>query len=208
MKTIRIEDVDLNRTFFHFTDKENLESIKMYGLVAKCGDSSLLVNDKSRVCLSQGGKGLLGIKNSFLYTFKHTRICDIPYSFRKYFSIMDFTSEDYPLENQVNEAMIKKYLDEIYFGVDAVLGEDYLKDEMHGFTTSFDIKGIENHDIDVSKLSLVMSSEGFSALDIMRYVYKRLQQVFSDEMIKDMLSDLYDFFVFVDNYEYANQKSR
>lgn len=54
MKTIRIEDVDLNRTFFHFTDKENLESIKMYGLVAKCGDSSLLVNDKSRVCLSQG----------------------------------------------------------------------------------------------------------------------------------------------------------
>lgn len=121
---------------------------------------------------------------------------------------MDFTSEDYPLENQVNEAMIKKFLDEIYFVVDAVLGEDYLKEEMHGFTTSFDIKGIENHDIDVSKLSLVMSSEGFSALDIMRYVYKRLQQVFSDEMIKDMLSDLYDFFVFVDNYEYANQKSR
>ena len=95
MKTIYIENIDLNNTFFHFTDRENLEKINSFGLLASCGDASSMVNDKARVCLSKGGKGLLGIRNSFLYTFKHTRICDIPYSYRKYFSFFNFDSEKF-----------------------------------------------------------------------------------------------------------------
>lgn len=207
MQFIHIKDVDLNEAFFHFTDKENLQFIKKEGLKAKCGDASKMVGDKARVCFSQGGKGLMGIKNSLLYELKHLRICDIPKSYRRYFSISSFDSMEIVERHQVYEAMMKKFQDEVYLVVDAILEEDYLEEEIFGLTASFDIKGIENHDIAPSKVALVVSDGCYSALDIMRYVYERMEQVFSEEMLKEMIGEVCDFFYYVDNYKNV-EKSR
>ena len=57
----------MNNAYFHFTEKGNLKSIAQNGLKAQIGDASKLVDDKSRVCFSQGVKGILGIKNSFIF---------------------------------------------------------------------------------------------------------------------------------------------
>ena len=63
MKRKNIKDIDMNNAYFHFTEKGNLKSIAKNGLKAQIGDASKLVDDKSRVCFSQGVKGILGIKN-------------------------------------------------------------------------------------------------------------------------------------------------
>lgn len=89
MNRVDIQNIDLNDSFFHFTLKDNLNSIEENGLLSQIGDASELVGDKPRVYLSKGAKGILGIKNSFIYKFKGLRICDIPEGYKKYFSKMN-----------------------------------------------------------------------------------------------------------------------
>lgn len=208
MKTINIKNVDLNKAYFHFTLKNNLPSIEKVGLKAKIGDTSELMKDKSCVYLSKGGKGLLGIKNSFIYEFKKLRICDIPVSYRKYFDIIDYSNTSLISKEQVYIAMSKRFSDEVYLLVNAVLGEDYLENEVFGFGADFDIKGIENHDIDASKLSLLTIDFSINALDIIRYVYTQLIEIVPSEIIKDFLGDLDDFFNYLDNERRLDSVSR
>ena len=119
MNTINIEDIDLNNALFHFTAKDNLKSIEEKGLIAQIGDASKMVNDKPRVCLSRGGKGILGIKNSFIHIFKNLRICDIPEEYRKYFTITDFSDTSQVSPQLLYDAMERRFKDEIYLKVDA-----------------------------------------------------------------------------------------
>lgn len=199
MKTINIKDVDLNNAYFHFTLFENLPSIEKNGLKALCGDASKLVDDKACVYLSKGGKGLLGIKNAFLYEFKNLCICEIPESYRKYFAITDYTSTIPLKKEQVYDAMKNRFEEEVYLLVQAVSGEDFLESDMHGLGTAFDIKGIEHHDIEKEKISLLVSDYGYMALDIIRYVYNILLEFVSIDIVKDMLGDLVDFFDYIDH---------
>ena len=90
MNSVYIEDIDLINSFFHFTLQENLKSIEENGLIAQIGDASELVGDKPRVCLSRGGKGILGIKNSFIHKFKELKICDIPQGYKKILQLVIF----------------------------------------------------------------------------------------------------------------------
>ena len=99
---------DRNNAYFHFTEKGNLKSIAQNGLKAQIGDASKLVDDKSRVCFSQGVKGILGIKNSFIWEFEHAKICDIPEGYKKYFDIKDFSSTDLIPKEIVYEALKRK----------------------------------------------------------------------------------------------------
>ncbi len=95
MNNVNIKDIDLNNSFFHFTTKENIDLIEQEGLKAQIGDASKMkTEEKARVYMSKGGKGILGIKNSFIHEFKKLRICDIPIEYRKYFQIKDFLSEE------------------------------------------------------------------------------------------------------------------
>lgn len=208
LKVVNINSVDLNEAYFHFTLKSNLPNIEELGLKASIGDASNLVNDKARMCLCKGGKGLLGIKDSFFIEFMELRICDIPLSYRKYFDISDFNSTSKISKDQVYDAFEKRFLDEVYLLVDAVKGEDYLEDEVYGFSTEFDIKGIENHDISIEKLSLITSEIGSSALDIIRYVYDRLLEVIPRESVKDFLGYLDEFLEYLDNKRNLGGMSR
>jgi hypothetical protein len=109
MKRKNIKDIDMNNAYFHFTEKGNLKSIAQNGLKAQIGDASKLVDDKSRVCFSQGVKGILGIKNSFIWEFEHAKICDIPEGYKKYFDIKDFSSTDLIPKEIVYEALKRKF---------------------------------------------------------------------------------------------------
>lgn len=204
MNNVSIEDIDLNNSFFHFTARDNLESIEEKGLIAQIGDASRMVNDKPRVCLSRGGKGILGIKNSFIHMFKELRVCDIPEDYRKYFSISDFSSTEQVTAELVYDAMQKRFEDEIYLQVDAQEGEDFSLDEVHGLGSAFDIKGKENHDISPGKLAKVNAPQGNSALDIVQYIYKRLleRNPGKEDIIRNMNSDLTEML------DYVNEKEK
>ena len=192
MNKIDIEDLDLNNAYFHFTARENLPSIEREGLKAQVGDASKMVQDKPRVCLSKGGKGILGIKNSFIHEFKKLRICDIPEGYRKYFDIKDFSSTEIVDESVVYDALEKRFRDEIYLVVDAREGEDFLSEEIHGLGSAYDIKGKENHDIGASKIDRVETSRGDTALDVLQYIYNRIleKNLGKENLIKSMNSDL------------------
>ena len=77
--TIDIEKCDINNDYFHFTNKANVNSILNNGLIPTIGVASRLVNDRENVSVSKGGKGIMGIINSFIYKFyQGMRISDIP----------------------------------------------------------------------------------------------------------------------------------
>lgn len=199
MKQINIEDIDINNSYFHFTEKSNLSSIEEQGLKAQVGDASKMVNDRPRVCLSKGGKGLLGIKNSFIYEFKKLKICHIPEGYRKYFSIKDFSSNEIIETTAVYDALEKRFKDEIYLLVDAQEGEDFLSEEIHGFGSPFDIKGKENHDINVEKLSKLITPNGNSTFDVIQYIYNRLleKNPGKEDLIRSMNADLSEMLQYI-----------
>lgn len=174
MKQKNIEEIDVNKSYFHFTETKNLPSIEKYGLKAQVGDASTMVDDKPRVCLSKGGKGILGIKDSFIRKFKETRICDIPEGYKEYFNITDFTSTQLIPPELVYEGLQKRFENETYLIVDAQEGEDFSREDIHGMTSEFDIKGKENHDISADKISKLVTPEGSSGLDVIKYMYNRL----------------------------------
>ena len=192
MNTINIENIDLNNTFFHFTAKDNLKSIEEKGLIAQIGDASKMVNDKPRICLSRGGKGILGIKNSFIHMFKNLRICDIPNEYKKYFEINNFSNTSQITPKLLYDAMERRFKDEIYLSVDAKEGEDFLSDEIHGLGSDFDIKGIEGHNISPDKLLLIITPTGNSSLDVIQYIYNRIleKNPGKEKLIKNMNNDL------------------
>ena len=188
-----VSDIDLNKGIFHFTTRERLENISKNGLKATIGDISQMKSEEDkRVYMSLGAKGILGIKNSLIYEFKKLRICDIPFEYRKYFSIVDYSSTELVRKEMVYEAMEKRFKDEVYLLVDAKEGEDYLEEDIHGLVTGFDIKGKPNHDISPEKLSLIVTSKGDSALALIQYIYNRLIDLNpeKEDVIKEMNLDL------------------
>ena len=78
----------------------------------------MLVN-RSNVSISKGGKGIMGIINSFIYKFENEmKISEIPEEYRKYFTeITDFNQERTISRIIACNAMKRKLSDEVYFRV-------------------------------------------------------------------------------------------
>ncbi len=219
IKQINISDIDLNNSFFHFTCKENLENIKKDGLKAGIGDASKLKSEKeARVYMAKGGKGLIGIKNSFIHEMKKLRICDIPEEYRKYFDIEDYSSEEQLRDNEVYNAMEKRFKDEIYFKVDAIEDEDYIIKDFYpeeladSFRTTNDyrdVKGKANHSIGPEKLWLLTTEKGDTALDVVQYLYNRLldnaKKVGKEDSVKWANSDLEGMFEYIRQRKISTQ---
>lgn len=117
--TIDIKDCDLNNDYFHFTNRANVDSILNNGLIPSIGTASQLVDDRENVSVSKGGKGIMGIINSFVYQFTNKmKISEIPEEYKKYFlEISDFKSDDLVNKDVACKAMSRKLKDEVYFRV-------------------------------------------------------------------------------------------
>ncbi len=133
--TINIQDCDINNDYFHFTNKANVNGILNEGLIPKIGVASNLVNDRANVSVSKGGKGIMGIINSFIYKFyQEMKISDIPEEYRKYFNeISDFKLNDFISKEIACKAMIRKLKDEVYFRI-MISNEQLEKAKIGGLT--------------------------------------------------------------------------
>ncbi len=222
IKTINIENIDLKNSFFHFTCRNNLSKINNEGLRPQVGDASKMKSEKeSRVYMSKGIKGVIEIKNAFIYEFKKLRICDIPIEYRKYFNIQDYSKKEQVTETDVYDAMEKRFKDEIYFKIDARENEDFSIEEnfelktseekmieiYREFFTKFpqrDVKGKENHNIEAKKLSLIRTTKGDTALDVIYYFYAKLlkdTELGTEAEIRFAMHDLDSFFTYIQQRE-------
>ena len=188
---VDIKNCDINNDYFHFSNRKNVDSILNNGLRPSVGTASKLVGDASNVSVSKGGKGIIGIINSFIYKFsRELKTSEIPEEYRKYFlEISDFESSNSISRDVVCKAMTRKLKDEVYFRVQ--LDEDELAQAQIGGLTGYDIS--LPMEIDKSKVDIITDSNEtvLSAYDVARFVYERAKNI---DVIRNMHEDFFYMF--------------
>lgn len=200
--SISLSYCDLNNDYFHFTNRKNIVSIFHNGLIPSIGLSSQLVEDGANVSVSQGGKGIMGIINSFIYMFStEVKASEIPIEYRKYFvEIVDFEGDVSISRDIVCKAVARKLKDEVYFLVE--LDENQLEKAEIGGLTKYDIKLPMT--ILPSKLHIITDEYNniLSAFDVAYYIYEKVKDI---DVFREMCSDFYYMFesvVEIDNVDH------
>lgn len=188
---VDIKNCDINNDYFHFSNRKNVDSILNNGLRPSIGTASKLVGDASNVSVSKGGKGIIGIINSFIYKFsRELKTSEIPEEYRKYFlEISDFKSSNSISRDVACKAMTRKLKDEVYFRVQ--LDEDEIAKAQIGGLTGYDISLPMG--IDKSKVDIITDSNEtvLSAYDVARFVYERAKNI---DVIRNMHEDFFYMF--------------
>lgn len=175
--TVDIKNCDFNNDYFHFTNKANVNSILNNGLIPMQGTASKLVNDRENVSVSKGGKGIMGIINSFIYKFNNElRAVDIPEEYKKYFTeISNFNSNDFISLENCCKAMIRKLKDEVYFRI--MISNEQLEKAKIGGLTGYDV----NLPIKIDKANIEIITDSnnkvLSAYDVAEYIYEKAKDV-------------------------------
>ena len=188
---VDIKNCDINNDYFHFSNRKNVDSILNNGLRLSVGTASKLVGDASNVSVSKGGKGIIGIINSFIYKFsRELKTSEIPEEYRKYFlEISDFESSNSISRDVACKAMTRKLKDEVYFRVQ--LDEDEIAKAQIGGLTGYDVSLPMG--IDKSKVDIITDSNEtvLSAYDVARFVYERAKNI---DVIRNMHEDFFYMF--------------
>ena len=175
---IDIKKCDINNDYFHFTNKKNINSILNNGLIPQIGVASKIINDRPNVSISQGGKGIIGIIDSFLNKFsEELKISQIPEQYRKYFKgIKDFNSDESISLEDSCKAMIRKLQDEVYFRVTPT--EQQLEQAKIPVFSEFDINIPVQ--INPNQIDIVTDSNNkiLSAYEVARYIYDKAKDLY------------------------------
>ena len=73
-----IQDVDTQFSFFHYTNKNNIESIDINGLLPKIGNSATGIEKSEKIFFAIGEKGVFSIFDSWIRWLIAKRITDLP----------------------------------------------------------------------------------------------------------------------------------
>lgn len=175
---IDIKKCDINDDYFHFTNKKNINSILNNGLIPQIGVASKIINDRPNVSISQGGKGIIGIIDSFLNKFsEELKISQIPEQYRKYFKeIKDFNSDESISLEDSCKAMIRKLQDEVYFRV--LPTKQQLEQAKIPVFSEFDINIPVQ--INPNQIDIVTDSNNkiLSAYEVARYIYDKAKDLY------------------------------
>lgn len=78
MKVEDIKDIDICYSFFHYTNKNNIESIAEKGLLPKIGDSATGIETTEKIFFVIGAKGVFSIFDSWIRWLIAKRLTDLP----------------------------------------------------------------------------------------------------------------------------------
>lgn len=73
-----IQDIDISFSFFHYTNKNNIESIDINGLLPKIGDSATGIEMSEKTFFAIGPKGVFSIFDSWIKWLMAKRLIDLP----------------------------------------------------------------------------------------------------------------------------------
>lgn len=78
MKIKDIKDIDTKFSFFHYTDKNNIESISKNGLLPKIGNSATGIETTEKIFFAIGFNGVFSIFDSWIRWLIAKRMTDLP----------------------------------------------------------------------------------------------------------------------------------
>lgn len=78
MKVEDIKNIDIQFAFFHYTNKNNIESIEKNGLLPKIGDSATGIETTEKIFFAIGPKGVFSIFDSWIKWLIAKRLTDLP----------------------------------------------------------------------------------------------------------------------------------
>ena len=73
-----IQEIDTHFSFFHYTNKDNIESIDNNGLLPKIGDSAIGIEMTQKIFFAIGDKGVFSIFDSWIKWLIAKRLTDLP----------------------------------------------------------------------------------------------------------------------------------
>lgn len=73
-----IQEIDIQFSFFHYTNKNNIESIDKNGLLPKIGDSATGIEISEKIFFAIGTKGVFSIFDSWIKWLIAKRLTDLP----------------------------------------------------------------------------------------------------------------------------------
>ena len=73
-----IQDIDTKFSFFHYTNKNNIESIDINGLLPKIGNSATGIEKSEKIFFAIGSKGVFSIFDSWIRWLIAKRLTDLP----------------------------------------------------------------------------------------------------------------------------------
>lgn len=159
MNTISLNELDSENTFYHFTSRDNYESISLNGLIPSIGDNANGIEKTSKVFFSKGNIGFL-------------RICDVwinwfIYRISLYNSVLkykDITKEEYdPFDTDEAKSHEKEeFTNRMYLGY--ITSSDKVE--------SFNMHTKSGVGVDKEKISKVTINDDDSALSILKEIYK------------------------------------
>lgn len=78
MKIEDIQNIDIQFAFFHYTNKNNIESIAKKGLIPKIGNSSTGIEITEKIFFAIGPKGVFSIFDAWIRWLIAKRLIDLP----------------------------------------------------------------------------------------------------------------------------------
>lgn len=116
-----ISQINIEHTFFHYTNVENLESIFLTGLEPRIGKNSLYVEKTAKIFFVQGEKGILTIIDVWLrWLTAKTHINRFIYRFGTFYMKIPFCIKKIPnsiveknLDSKKNRYKMYKHMKEI-----------------------------------------------------------------------------------------------
>ena len=73
-----IQDIDTKFSFFHYTNKNNIESIDINGLLPKIGNSATGIEKSEKIFFAIGVNGVFSIFDSWIRWLIAKRLTDLP----------------------------------------------------------------------------------------------------------------------------------
>ncbi len=78
IKILDIQNIDIQFSFFHYTNIKNIESISKNGLISKIGDSATGIELTEKIFFAIGPKGVFSIFDSWIRWLIAKRLTDLP----------------------------------------------------------------------------------------------------------------------------------
>ena len=181
----------MDECYFHFTNKKNLESINISGLLPRIGENSNNIEATPKVFFSKGGYAMLKTIDVWVRYYIYI------IAWRKYYSDGTMSFSDYrksyadktllltdEILNDIYDSLYKYLNDQVYFKYSNVYSPTMEDWNMH--TNS----GLG---IDTQKISLIHNDETYNAIDIIEEVCTKYDT--------NELDDLNEFLIYVrENY--------
>ena len=180
IQTIKLSECDVNKKYFHFTNKKNIWGILNFWLQPKIWPASKLVNDVPNVSISKGERGMFGIIDSFIIKFSEMQINKIPEEFKIYFTdIDDFSSKKILSKASVYNAICNKLKEDVYIYIDTNPRDQIFQGaKFNSWISGFSLFDIWVHySIEPSKLRVIADENGhiLSSYDVISHLFEKAQ---------------------------------